>query len=85
MAIDTERDLKRVNEFLNLCEAALQIQDRNMNYFEDPRWKGFDAQIKNRLPLVEAIALELAKLAQLGDVGILTEEEFAVAKAKLLA
>ena len=57
MAMDTELALGRVTEFVHLCEASHEIQNRRLSdYSTDATWKQIDSDITNRLPIVEAIA-----------------------------
>ena len=49
-----------MNEFVLLCELSTNLQDQYVSsYSTQPEWKKIDRDISNRLPIVEAIALEV--------------------------
>ena len=58
--MDYERALVRVEEYLNMCDQAVEIQRRLGDvYFKDYAWTSLDRLIKEKLPLLEKIAAEV--------------------------
>src|ERR1035437_7485184 len=58
--MDYDRALRKVEEYLNICNQAILIQDRNPNgYHRDQAWIDLIRLMTEKLPLVEKIAREI--------------------------
>jgi hypothetical protein len=58
--MDAELALEQVNEFLNLCDTSIVIQDGDLEYYGRGQWQQIDRAITQKLVVVEPIAQEIA-------------------------